>query len=238
MIAPQSYAEQRPNPERLVDEHMSLVQRLAWHFHGRVGRFVEVEDLIQAGYLGLVEASRRYTIQEGVSFAAYAAIRIRGSILDALRRNSNLCRKTVAMRQTVTRARGKLAQHLGREPDTIELAQALDMTPEDLQDWESRFQVNQLHSLDEVYTDQSLLFSDHDANPERATEVMQLKDILRDAIAELPERQALVLQLYYVEELNVYEMAAILDVTTGRVSQLKKAAIEKLRDIMTARIED
>lgn len=84
---------------------MGLVQRLAWLFHGRVGRFVEIDDLIQAGYVGLVEASARYSIRDGVSFSAYAAIRVRGAILDMLRRNSNLCRKTISMRQAVLRAR-------------------------------------------------------------------------------------------------------------------------------------
>lgn len=217
---------------------MGLVQRLAWLFHGRVGRFIEIEDLMQAGYIGLVEASARYSIREGVSFAAYAAIRIRGAILDMLRRNSNLCRKTITMRQTVMRARAKLAQQLGREPSPSELAEALEMSLEELQDWESRFQVNKLQSLDEVYTDQSLLFSDESLSAERQTELGQLKELLREAVEELPERQALVLQLCYVEELNVYEMAAILDVTPGRVSQLKKAAITRLREIMEARLED
>ncbi|MEL7300662.1 MAG: FliA/WhiG family RNA polymerase sigma factor [Pseudomonadota bacterium] len=236
MIAPHGYREQRPEPERLVAEHMPLVHRLAWHFHGRVGRFVEVDDLIQAGYVGLVEATSRYTVQEGVTFGAYAAIRVRGAILDALRRNSNLCRKTVLMRQTVAKARGKLTQRLGREPDMAELAADLEITVPELQDWEARFQVNQLQSLDEIYTDQSLLFGDMGASAERQTELSELKSLLREAIEALPEREALVLQLCYVEELNVYEMGAVLDVTPGRVSQLKKAAIERLRKTMTARL--
>jgi len=236
MIAPQSYQEQRLNSTRLVEEQMPLVQRLAWHFHGRVGRFVEVDDLLQAGYLGLVDASQRYSVCDGVSFAAYAAIRIRGSIIDHLRRNSNLCRNTISMRQAVERARRKLSQNLGREPETVELAEAMEMTTEKLQDWENRFQTNQLHSLDEVYTDHSILFSDNAITAEDALEQSQLKALLRHAIEDLPERNALVLQLYYVEELNVYEIAAILDVTTGRVSQIKKAAIEQLRDLMQSRL--
>ena len=238
MIAPQSYQEQRLSPTRLVEEQMPLVQRLAWHFHGRVGRFVEVDDLLQAGYLGLVDASQRYSVCDGVNFAAYAAIRIRGSIIDHLRRNSNLCRNTISMRQAVERARRKLSQRLGRDPETLELAEAMDMTPETLQDWENRFQTNQLQSLDEVYTDHSILFSDHGASAEDALEQSQLKVLLRHAIEDLPERNALVLQLYYVEELNVYEIAAILDVTTGRVSQIKKAAIEQLRALMQEKLRD
>ncbi|MEC9199477.1 MAG: sigma factor, partial [Pseudomonadota bacterium] len=85
MIAPKAYSEQAPRPDKLVEDHMHLVKRLAWHFLGRVGRFVELEDLMQAGYLGLVDASQRYTPREGVTFSAYAAIRVRGSIVDLLR---------------------------------------------------------------------------------------------------------------------------------------------------------
>lgn len=95
MIAPKGYEEQLPSPNKLVESHIPLVQRLAWHFQGRVGRFVEIEDLLQAGYLGLVDASQRYSVRDGVTFSAYAAIRVRGSIIDYLRRNSNLCRQTI-----------------------------------------------------------------------------------------------------------------------------------------------
>ena len=74
MIAPKSYTEQTSAADKMVLAHLDLVRRLAWHFQGRVGRFIEIEDLIQAGYLGLVDAAKRYCVQEGVSFAAYAAI--------------------------------------------------------------------------------------------------------------------------------------------------------------------
>jgi RNA polymerase sigma factor for flagellar operon FliA len=238
MIAPKAYPEQTPQPEKLIEQHMPLVQRLAWHFHGRVGRFVEIEDLLQAGYLGLVDAGQRYSVREGVTFSAYAAIRIRGSIVDLLRRNSNLCRTTILMQQKVNRAQRNLAQKLGRQPDTMELANHLEMTLEELQGWENRFQVNKLQSLDEVYTDHSILFGDHSETAEDRLQQEQLKVLLRTALGELPEREAMVLQFYYVEELNVYEIAAILDVTTGRVSQIKKAAITRLRDIMQARLGD
>lgn len=237
MIAPHSYAEQQTTPAKLVDSQMQLVQRLAWHFHGRVGRFVEIDDLMQAGYLGLVDASQKYSVCDGVSFAAYAAIRIRGSIIDHLRSNSNLCRSTISVRQTIERTRRKLTQTLGRDPETPELAKALDMTPEKLIEWESKFQVNQIQSLDEVYTDHSILFSDVGSTPEEELEQTQLKQMLKLAIGDIAERNALVLQLYYVEELNVYEIAAVLGVTTGRVSQIKKAAINELRDRLQDRLQ-
>lgn len=111
------------------------------------------------------------------------------------------------------------------------------MPMSELQDWQARFQVNQLQSLDEVYSDHSLLFSDKSVQAEDSLQNSQLKQLLKISLGKLPEREALVLQLYYVEELNVYEVAAVLDVTTGRVSQIKKAAIMRLRDMMSDVLE-
>lgn len=232
MIASKAYAEQALNPEKLVTDHMQIVQRLAWHYQGRVGKFAEIEDLLQAGYLGLIDASQRYSIREGVSFSAYATIRIRGAIVDYLRRNSNLCRNSIAMRQRIEKTRAALESRLERAPETQELADALEMDLTELQSWQARFQVNQLQSLDEVYSDHSLLFRDQTPRAEDTVQMAQMKVLLGKALDKLPEREALVLQLYYVEELNVYEIAAVLDVTTGRVSQIKKAAILKLREML------
>lgn len=238
MIAPTSYSEQKTDPAKLVEENMALVQRLAWHFQGRVGRFIEIDDLLQAGYMGLVEASQRYSVREGVAFAAYAAIRIRGAIIDLLRRNSNLCRNTITMRQTIERTRRDLTQKLGESPTPEQIAEATNMTVQELLDWENKFQVNQLQSLDEVYTDHSLIFGTTEGSAEDKLEMTQLKGVLRGCLEKLPEREAMVLQFYYVEELNVYEIGAILNVTTGRVSQIKKAAVMRLRDMITAKLGD
>lgn len=102
----------------------------------------------------------------------------------------------------------------------------MEMTLEELQNWQARFQASRVKSLDEVYTDHSILFQDFTPSPEEATYQSQMRGMLPKAISKLPEREALVLQLYYVTELNVYEVAAILDVTTGRISQIERAAIE------------
>ena len=237
MICPKGYEEQTPKPERLVEENMTLVKRLAWHFQGRAGRFIELDDLMQAGYLGLVDASQRYSTREGVTFAAYAAIRVRGSIIDCLRRNSNLCRTTISMQQKVRAAERDLEMEHQRAPTPEELSEKMEMTLEELQNWQARFQASRVKSLDEVYTDHSLLFQDVTPSPEEATHQSQLRTMLRKAISKLPEREALVLQLYYVEELNVYEVAAILDVTTGRVSQIKRAAIERAHSLIMEQMD-
>lgn len=108
------------------------------------------------------------------------------------------------------------------------------ITVGELEDWENRFAAGQVKSLDELYTDQSNLFSDNmTRTAEDNIQQMQMKKLLRRALGQLPEREALLLQLYYVEELNVYEIAEVLGVTTGRVSQIKKAAVERLRKFIT-----
>lgn len=236
MIAPRRYREQSSCPDKLVEDHIEIVRRLAWHFHGRVGRFIEIDDLLQAGYLGLIDASRRYTVRDGVSFAAYAGIRVRGAIIDFLRRNSNLCRSTISMQKKIKAAERVLEGRLMRRVETHEVAEHLGMTLSELSDWRAQFEANQTRSLDDMYSDHSTLFQDHARSAEDTTQFHEMRDLLRDALKTLPKREALVLQLYYVEELNVYEVAAILEVTTGRVSQIKKAAIERLRAQLTDKV--
>jgi RNA polymerase sigma factor for flagellar operon FliA len=227
------YPEQTPSPERLVQTHMDLVRKIAWHLHGRVGRMAEIDDMLQVGYMGLVDAAQRYTPRQGATFAAYAAIRIRGSIIDFLRASSSLCRATIVMQQKMRAATLKLEQQLMRAPEKAELAAEMGISLTELEEWNTQFGASQIRSLDEVYTDHSMLFSDGARSVEDKMQNDEMRRLLRRALERLPEREALVLQLYFVEELNVYEIAEILGVTTGRVSQIKKAAVGRLRDSIT-----
>jgi RNA polymerase sigma factor for flagellar operon FliA len=226
------YLEQKPDVEELITGHMELVRRIAWQMHGRVHASVEVEDLVQIGYYGLVLAAQNYTVQEGASFASYAGLRIRGSIVDHLRKNSNLCRTTIQMQQRAKKVEHQLQMQLGRSPTSEEVAEKLGITDEEMMDWEQAFQANVHQSLDSVYDDFSIWFVSPENTPEENMSDGQLREILKTALRTLPEREALVIQLYYVEELNVYEIAEVLEVTTGRVSQIKKAAIGRLRNFI------
>lgn len=228
-MLPRSYPEQSPNPEKLVAGHMNLARRIAWHVHGRVGARIEIDDLLQVAYLGLMDAAQRYVAQPGTPFAAYAGIRIRGALMDHLREQSHYARATLQMLSRIRTTEHQLEQTLMRHPDEAELAQALSITPSELNKWRREIDAGQTRSLDELYSDHSMVFRDKALTAEDMLSQENLKTQLRDAIAVLPEREALVLQLYYVEELNVYEIAEVLKVTTGRVSQIKKAAIERLR---------
>jgi RNA polymerase sigma factor for flagellar operon FliA len=223
------YPEQRPAPHDLITSQMDQVRKIAYYFHGRVRGAVEVEDLIQAGYVGLVDAAQKYERKEGASFAAYAGIKIRGAIADHLRRASNLCRTTIMNRQRVNRATIALERRLQRQPSAVEIAEELGMSVNEYEHWRQAFQANTLQTIEEVHDEFSVWFLSTTGNPEEEINKTELRAALRKALESLTEREALVIQLYYVEELNVYEIAEILDVTTGRVSQIKKAAIGTLR---------
>jgi RNA polymerase sigma factor for flagellar operon FliA len=224
------YPEQKVDIEELINNHLDLVKKIAWHMHGRVHLSVEIEDLIQIGYYGLVLAAQNYTPKEGVNFSSYAGLRIKGEIVDFLRKNSNLCRTTIKRQQDVRIAEQELRSKLGRNPEIHELAKHLNVEEYAILDWQQAFEANNHQSLDSVYDEYSIWFVSDENNPEDMMNDMELKSSLKDALRTLPEREALVIQLYYVEELNVYEIAEVLDITTGRVSQIKTSAVKHLRE--------
>ena len=224
------YSEMRPSPQNLIESELNQVRRIAQFYHGRVRGVIEIEDLIQVGNLGLIDAAQRYVHRDGVTFGSYAGIRIRGAIVDHLRRASHLCRTTIAMRQKVNRATESLERRLQRMPSATEIAAEAGMNIHEYEEWRVVFQANTHNTIDEMMDDFSIWFHSSDDNPEDHLAKVQMKASLRRALEVLSEKEALVIQLYYVEELNVYEIAEVLEVTTGRVSQIKKAAILRLRD--------
>ena len=226
------YSETTKDINSLIEKNMGLVRKIAWHMHGRVKSAVEIEDLIQIGMYGLVTAAQNYVVKEGVSFASYAGIRIRGEIVDHLRRNSNLCRTTIQMQQRHKTSIETLSRQLQREPNQDEIAAEMGLETKELNNWEQAFAANTHQSLDSVYDEFSIWFASNEQNPEEELTDTELKENLVEALKTLPEREALLIQLYYVEELNVYEIAKVLDITTGRVSQIKKNAISRLRDFI------
>ena len=136
------------------------------------------------------------------------------------------------MQQKAKTAEENLRQALGREPSSNELAENLGISDQEMMDWEHAFQANVHQSLNGVYDEFSIWFVSDENNPEEQLNETELKELLKEALRTLPEKEALVVQLYYVEELNVYEIAEVLDVTTGRVSQIKKSAVRRLREFM------
>ena len=212
-----TYSETPKDINILIENNMGLVRKIAWHMYGRVKSAVEIEDLIQIGMYGLVTAAQNYVVKEGVSFASYAGIRIRGEIVDHLRRNSNLCRTTIQMQQKYNASFEKLSRQLQREPKNSEIAKDMGLEASELDNWEQAFAANTHQSLDSVYDEFSIWFASNDQSPEDELSDTELKENLVEALKTLPEREAMLVQLYYVEELNVYEIAEDMDITTGRV---------------------
>jgi len=214
----------------LIQDNLDLVKKIAWQLHGRVQNIVEVEDLIQQGMEGLVHAAQKYSPKEGVNFSQYAQLRIKGSIIDFLRKNSNLCRTTIKKKQEFERSRLDLEKKLNRQATEQELIDFLGISDDEFNYWKKAFEANVVQSLDTAYNEYSILFASQDDNPESSLQNKELKNQIKEALSVLNQREALVAQLYYVEELNIYEIAEVLEISTGRISQIKKSIIGKLRD--------
>ena len=218
------------NKETLIKSCLNLVKKIAWHYHGRVKNIIEIDDLIQIGMLGLVTAADNFIEKPGVTFSSYARIRIKGEIVDFLRKNSNLCRTTIVNKQKYDQSFEKLQKNLNRDPNDNELIQELDIDMNVLHRWKEAFAANKLENLDAVYDEFSIWFLSKENDPEEKFNELELRDALLKALKKLEKVEALVIQLYYVEELNVYEIAKILELTNGRISQIKSFAIKKLRN--------
>ena len=214
----------------LIQDNLDLVKKIAWQLHGRVQNIVEVEDLIQQGMEGLVHAAQKYSPKEGVNFSQYAQLRIRGSIIDFLRKNSNLCRTTIKKKQEFERSKLDLEKKLNRQATEQELIDFIGISDDEFNYWKKAFEANVVQSLDTAYNEYSILFASKDDNPESSLQNKELKNQIKEALGVLNQREALVAQLYYVEELNVYEIAEVLEISTGRISQIKKSIIGKLRN--------
>ena len=226
------YADQKIDIDEVIKSNTNLVKKIAWHIYGRASHAIEIEDLIQIGFAALVNAAQQYTRKEGATFSTYASIRIKGDIIDHLRKASNLCRTTISMKKRYNKVITDLQSKLFREPTSEEISEAMGISEAEFREWERAFQANSHESLDSVYDQYSVWFASTEDSPEELLNDKDLKEVLKQALKQLSGNEALVIQLYYVEELNVMEIAEVLEVSSGRVSQIKKSAISNLRDKM------
>jgi len=216
----------------LVEQHASLVKRIAYHLIARLPHTVDVADLIQEGMIGLLDAAQHYNAEQGASFETYAGIRIRGAMLDEIRRNNWAPRSVHRKAREIASAMQEIEQREGRHAQDNEIAAAIGITTSEYHQQLHNATGHQLFSLDE--------FSDHDETnahpitqnqPEPAqlvqTDTFQLA--LSQAIETLPERERLMMSLYYNEELNLKEIGEVLSVSESRVSQIHSQTIIRLR---------
>jgi RNA polymerase sigma factor for flagellar operon FliA len=222
----QSAGVERSEGEALVLQHAPLVKRIAYHLAGRLPASVDVDDLIQAGMLGLMEAAANFAANRGASFETYAGIRIRGAMIDALRKLDWAPRSVHRKAREVAAAIRELERETGGEARDVEVARHLGLSLSDyhriLQDAASC----QLTSLDDGITSG---VGDQSADPLRDTVNEEFRAALARAIDELPERERLVMSLYYDQELNLKEIGAVLRVTESRVCQIHGQALLRLK---------
>ena len=233
LIDPQhTYDRQaKPTPEALVRSHMPLVRRIAWHVHARVASTVDVEDLAQIGMIALVEAANSFE-DRGHAFATYATLRIRGAMIDHLRRHATICRAAIQRRRELARVRARLESRLGRAAAEAEMAEEMGLSAADYRAMVDDSQAVQQESIEEVYSDHSMWFADIEERADDAIDRERLQGAIAEAIATLPEREAMVLQLYFVEEMNLEEIGRTLGVGAARICQIKKAALDRVRAML------
>lgn len=219
-------------PEAIIQAHLPLVRKIAWHTHARVSTAIDIEDLVQIGIIALIEAARHFEDRGQAAFSTYASLRIRGAMIDALRKHATLCRSALRRRRELAAARERLAGRLGRAPSDSELADEMGITPADVQAAISSTQSIRQESIDEIYSDHSIWFAADEPDALAQLESAELRTALVEAIGKLPEREARVLQLYFVEELNLEEIGHVLGVGAARICQIKKAALARVRALL------
>lgn len=216
----------RSDTDALVMRHAELVKRIAYHLAGRLPASVEVDDLIQAGMLGLLEAAANFSTGRGASFETYAGIRIRGAMIDALRKLDWAPRSVHRKAREVAKAIRDLEAELGREARDSEIASRMGI---DLPDYHRIVQDTvacQMTNMDETVAGE---INDQRNDPFAEIVDDNFRAELTQAIGELPEREKLVMSLYYGDDLNLKEIGAVLKVTESRVCQLHGQALARLK---------
>mgnify|MGYP001163833776 FL=1 len=214
--------------QQKVTQFLPLVRKLAWYYEGHGSATIDVDDLMQAGMMALTEAAQRHDRPSDDGFAAYAKMRVRGAMVDLLRGQSHKPRSAASWSRKRDCAEQGLRTELGRAPTAAEMAGAMDMP---LDRYEAmRFAASTSStSIEECYADSDSAFGDERPDPEASLLASEDSSVLAGAIAALPERLQLVLKLYFIEELNLNEIAAVLGVSVPRVHQLKADALKKAR---------
>lgn len=227
-----SKTSERTQQEQLINRYAPLVKRIAYHLLARLPASVQVEDLMQAGMIGLLEASRKYDAGKGASFETYAGTRIRGAMLDEVRKGDWAPRSVHRNTRMVTDAIRAVEARTGRDAKDSEVAAELKLSLDEYYGILGDTMGSRLFSFDDLMEggEHGLEESgSHELEPGRGLEDERFRKALADAIANLPERERLVLSLYYDEELNLKEIGEVLGVSESRVCQLHSQCAARLR---------
>ena len=235
-MEPSTYsAKGRLDVNAMLRQYSPLVRRLAHQMMAKLPANVEVDDLIQVGMIGLADALSRFDPAQGVQIETFATQRIRGAMLDELRGAAWLSRGTRKQQRDIEKADHRLEQRLGRAPHESEIAVEMGLSLDDYQEMLGKVRGTQLIYLEDMSGDegdQDFLdrhVADRGSDPQHLLQDDRMRHALVEAIKKLPEREQLVMSLYYEEDMNLKEIAAVLGVTESRVCQLHSQSIARLR---------
>lgn len=217
--------------EILVRAHASMVKRIAHHLLVRLPPSVVLDDLIQAGMMGLLEAANHYDVSKGASFETYAGIRIRGYMLDEVRRNDWVPRSVYRNSRMISVAVKSVENRLGREATDREIASELNLNLDEYYEMLKDSAGSQLYGFDDLGVTDDVMKGDSSVLSEPHANVMRddMKDTLTGIIDSLPRKERLVLSLYYEQDLNLKEIGEVLGVSESRVSQIHTQATLRIK---------
>lgn len=220
--------------EELILKYTYLVKFVAGRLYASYGNNVEFDDLVSYGIFGLIDAIDKYDIARGVKFDTYAQLRIRGAVIDQLREMDWLPRSVRQKSKELEKAYFELENKLGRPATDEEMAESYGMTLQEFQKKIQNIATYSIISLDDLLEQKREVTSSEEENqmetPESVIESTEIKGILVDAIANLPEKEKKVVSLYYYEELTYKEIGKLLNISESRVSQLHTKAIIRLKN--------
>jgi RNA polymerase sigma factor for flagellar operon FliA len=219
--------------DHLVVRHEVLVKRIAYHLLGRLPKTIQLDDLIQAGMLGLLEASRHYDPSKGASFETYAGIRIKGHMLDEVRQNDWVPRSVYRNARLISEATRQKENQLGRVAKDNEIAEALGISTEEYHEMQHDSATSNLYAFEDLGVEEDALHqhecSSHLAEPHIKALQHDLMTHLKHLIDQLPAKERMSLILYYERDLNLKEIASILEVGESRVSQILSQAVHRIQ---------
>ena len=218
--------------EHLIEEHSGLVNRIAYHLAARLPASVVVDDLIQVGMIGLLDASQQYDASQGAAFTTYATIRIRGAMLDELRRNDWAPKSVHKKHRDLMKIISRIETKTGREEKPKDVAKEMGITLDEYFDLIQESNACRILSFVDIGADDESLSNASNIsplNPQEKIQKQQFREQLVSAINILPKREKLIVSLYYDEELNLREIGEVLDISESRVSQLLGQAHLRMR---------
>ncbi len=220
--------------EKIIIEYAPLVKLVAGRLSMYLGYNVEYDDLVSYGIFGLIDAIDKFDCDKGIKFETYASLRIRGSILDQIRKMDWIPRSLRQKQKKMDAAAGKLETTLGRTATDEEIAKELEITTDELTTWQGQTKITNVVSLDEFIEAGGEKAIEpgkgsHFDKPEDVIEKNELRDILAKSLSSLTDKEKKVILLYYYEELTLKEISKVLEVSESRVSQLHTKALQKMK---------